>query len=162
MTEDPDPAETLEWIEAFESVLAFEGPDRASALLDELFRYARRSGTRVPFHATTPYLNTIPSDRQAVHPGDRAMEHSIRSAIRWNAIALILRANKESSELGGHIASFQSAATLYDVGFEHFWRSASTDRSGDLVYIQGHSSPGIYARAFVEGRLSDQQVLQFR
>ena len=103
-----------------------------------------------------------PVERQEPHPGNRAIEHRIRSAIRWNALAIVLKANKESSELGGHIASFQSAATLYDTGFMHFWRAASDDHGGDLVYVQGHSSPGIYARAFLEGRLTEEQLLNFR
>ena len=123
---------------------------------------ARRKGAPVPYSANTPYLNTIPPDQQARHPGDRAVEHRIRSLIRWNAAALVLRANKESSELGGHIASFQSAATLYDAGFMWFWHAASERHGGDLVYIQGHSSPGIYARAFLEGRLTEEQLLSFR
>src|SRR6188768_2826413 len=159
---DNDPLETQEWREALASVLEFEGPDRAHYLLDELFTEARRKGTPVPYSGTTPYLNTIPPDREAQHPGDRAIEHRIRSYIRWNALAIVLRANKESSELGGHIASFQSAATLYDTGFMHFWRAPSEGHGGDLIFIQGHCSPGIYARAFVEGRLSEEQLLRFR
>ena len=139
-----------------------EGQDRAAFLLDELLDRARRRGTPVPYSAATPYLNTIPPDREAQHPGDRAIEHRIRSYIRWNALAIVLRANKESSELGGHIASFQSAATLYDTGFMHFWRAPSEEHGGDLVFIQGHCSPGIYARAFVEGRLTEEQLLRFR
>ena len=114
---DNDPLETQEWREALASVLEFEGPDRAHFLLDELFTEARRKGTPVPYSGTTPYLNTIAPDREPRHPGNRAIEHKIRSLIRWNALAIVLRANKESSELGGHIASFQSAATLYDTGF---------------------------------------------
>jgi pyruvate dehydrogenase E1 component len=160
--EDLDPAETREWIEALDSVLAFEGADRAFDLLDEVVAEARRKGARVPYSATTPYLNTIPVDKEDAHPGDRALEHRIRSLIRWNALAIVLRNNKGSSELGGHIASFQSAATLYDVGFEHFFHAPTEDHGGDLLFVQGHSSPGIYARAFVEGRLSEEQLLKFR
>src|SRR3954471_17765666 len=159
---DNDPLETQEWREALASVLEFEGPDRAHFLLDELFTEARRKGTPVPYSGTTPYLNTIAPDREPRHPGNRAIEHKIRSLIRWNALAIVLRANKESSELGGHIASFQSAATLYDTGFQHFWNAPSEKHGGDLVYIQGHSSPGIYARAFLEGRLAEEQLLNFR
>src|ERR687884_594742 len=155
---DTDPLETQEWREALDSVLEFEGPERAQFLLDQVLAEARRKGAPVPVALNTPYLNTIPPTRQARHPGDRAVEHRIRSLIRWNAAALVLRANKESSELGGHIASFQSAATLYDVGFMHFWHAPSASHGGDLVYIQGHSSPGIYARSFVEGRLTEQQL----
>jgi pyruvate dehydrogenase E1 component len=159
---DRDPLETQEWRDALGSVLAFEGPDRAQFLLGELVNEARRQGAPAPYSATTPYLNTIPLDKEERHPGDRAIEHRIRSLIRWNAVATVLRANKTSSELGGHIASFQSAATLYDVGFMHFWHGATDKHGGDLVYFQGHSSPGFYARAFLEGRLTEEQLLNFR
>jgi pyruvate dehydrogenase E1 component len=162
MLQDLDPGETREWIEALESVLAFEGPDRAQHLLQEVVTEASREGVPVPYSANTPYVNTIPPDRQDRHPGDRAIEHRIRSLIRWNALAIVLRANKESSELGGHIASFQSAATLYDIGFGHFWHAPADGHGGDLVFVQGHSSPGIYARSFVEGRLTEDQLLGFR
>src|SRR3954464_8039718 len=159
---DSDPLETQEWRQALDSVLEFEGPDRAHFLLGELFSEARRKGSPAPYSANTPYLNTIPPDREARHPGDRAIEHRIRSLIRWNALAIVLRANKESSELGGHIASFQSSATLYDIGFGHFWRAPTAEHGGDLIYFQGHSAPGIYARAFLEGRLSEDQLLNYR
>lgn len=162
MLEDLDPAETREWLDALDSVLEFEGADRAYQLLDEVVTEARRKGAPVPYSATTPYVNTIPVDKEDPHPGDRAMEHRIRSLIRWNALALVLRANKESSELGGHIASFQSAATLYDVGFQHFFHAPTDTHGGDLLFIQGHSSPGIYARSFLEGRLTEEQMLGFR
>src|SRR6516164_10879137 len=163
MLEDLDPAETREWVEALDSVLAFEGADRAFYLLDEVVSEARRKGAPVPYSATTPYLNTIPPDREdRLSPRELAIDHRIRSMIRWNALAMVLRANAESSELGGHIASFQSAATLYDVGFQHFFRAASDHHGGDLLFIQGHSSPGIYARSFVEGRLSEEQLANFR
>src|ERR671933_563921 len=159
---DSDPLETQEWRDALDGVVEFEGPERAEFLLDQVLAEARRKGAPVPYSANTPYLNTIPPDQQAKHPGDRAIEHRIRSLIRWNAAAMVKRANKESSELGGHIASFQSAATLYDAGFMWFWHAPSERHGGDLVYIQGHSSPGIYARAFLEGRLSEEQLLSFR
>jgi pyruvate dehydrogenase E1 component len=160
MLEDLDPAETREWVEALDSVLAFEGADRAFYLLDEVTAEARRKGAPVPYSATTPYLNTIPPDKEPrLSPRELAVDHRIRSMIRWNALAMVLRANAESSELGGHIASFQSAATLYDVGFQHFFRGGS---AGDLLFIQGHSSPGIYARSFVEGRLTEEQLTRFR
>jgi pyruvate dehydrogenase E1 component len=162
LTGDADQGETQEWIDALDSVLAFEGAERAFHLLDEVISEARRKGARVPYSATTPYLNTIPVDKEAAHPGDRTIEHRIRSLIRWNAMAIVLRANKESSELGGHIASFQSAATLYDVGFQHFFHAPTDTHGGDLLFIQGHSSPGIYARSFLEGRLSEEQLLRFR
>ncbi len=159
---DVEPLETREWLDALTSVLEFEGPERTHFLLSELDAEARRKGAPVPYSANTPYLNTIPPDREARHPGDRPLEQRIRSLNRWNALAIVLRANKESSELGGHIASFQSAATLYDIGFNHFWRAPSAHHGGDLIYIQGHSSPGIYARAFLEGRLTEEQLLNFR
>jgi len=159
---DTDPVETTEWLDALDGVLQVDGPRRAHYLLERVLEGARRRGAPVPYSATTPYLNTIAPENQERHPGDRAIEHRIRSIIRWNALAIVLRANKQSSELGGHIASFQSAATLYDTGFTHFWRAPSPEHGGDLVYIQGHSSPGIYARAFVEGRLSEEQLLGFR
>jgi len=159
---DEDPVETQEWRDALGSVLAFEGPERVHFLLSEIVTEARRQGAPVPYSANTPYLNTIPPQQEERHLGDRATEHRIRSLIRWNAVATVLRANKVSSELGGHIASFQSAATLYDVGFQHFWHAPSADHGGDLVYIQGHSSPGIYARAFLEGRITEEQLVNFR
>jgi pyruvate dehydrogenase E1 component len=151
-----------EWADAIASVIAFEGTGQADEVLGAAVEVARRSGARLPFAATTAYINTIPPDQQPLHPGDRAIEHRIRSAIRWNALAIVLKANKTSSELGGHIASFQSAATLYDTGFMHFWHAATDKHGGDLVYVQGHSSPGIYARAYLEGRLSEKQLTNFR
>jgi pyruvate dehydrogenase E1 component len=162
MLVDPDPAETREWLEALDSVLEFEGTDRAEQLLDSLLTEGRRKHVPVPYSAATPYLNTIPPERELPYPGDQAVEHAIRAMNRWNALAIVLRANKESSELGGHIASFQSAATLYDVGYNHFWRGDTDGQLGDSVYFQGHSSPGFYARAFMEGRLTEQQLDKFR
>jgi pyruvate dehydrogenase E1 component len=162
MLVDPDPAETREWLEALDSVLEFEGTDRAEQLLESLLAEGRRRQVPVPYSAATPYLNTIPPERQLPYPGDQAVEHSIRAMNRWNALAIVLRANKESSELGGHIASYQSAATLYDVGYNHFWRGPTDGQLGDSIYFQGHSSPGFYARAFLEGRLSEAQLDRFR
>jgi pyruvate dehydrogenase E1 component len=162
MSQDLDPLETREWLDALDSVVTFDGADRATFLLDELLNDARRSGVPVPYSANTPYLNTIPPDREPQYPGDLETEYMIRSLIRWNAVATVLRANKESSELGGHIASYQSAATLYEIGFNHFWQAPSESHGGDLVYFQGHSSPGIYSRAFAEGRLSEDQLLNYR
>jgi len=163
MLEDLDPAETREWVEALDSVLAFEGADRTFFLLDEVIAEARRKGALVPYSATTPYLNTIaPDTEDRLDARELALDHRIRSLIRWNALAIVLRANKESSELGGHIASFQSAATLYDVGFQHFFHAPDDQHGGDLLFIQGHSSPGIYARSFVEGRLTEDQLKKFR
>ena len=159
---DLDPLETAEWRDALDSVLAFEGPERARFILSQLTEEAHHRGAPVPYSANTPYLNTIRPDQEARHPGDRAIEHRIRSLIRWNAVATVLRANKVSSELGGHIASFQSAATLYDVGMMHFWHAPTNTHGGDLIYYQGHSSPGFYARAFLEGRVDEDQMLNFR
>ena len=159
---DFDQLETAEWRDAFDSVVAFEGPERAHFILSQLTEEARRRGAPVPYSANTPYLNTIRPDQEARHPGDRAIEHRIRSLIRWNAVATVLRANKVSSELGGHIASFQSAATLYDVGMMHFWHAPTDTHGGDLIYYQGHSSPGFYARAFLEGRVDEDRMLNFR
>ena len=154
--------EVREWTDAIASVIAFEGAAAADTILTEVVETARRNGANVPFAGNTAYINTIPPDAEPAHPGNRAIEHRIRSAIRWNALAMVLKANKHSSELGGHIASFQSAATLYDTGFMHFWRAPDEMHGGDIVLIQGHSSPGIYARAFLEGRLSEDQLLHFR
>ena len=154
--------EIAEWLDALDSVEEFEGLGRVDTILDALVTSARRKGARLPFSAHTAYLNTIPPDSQPPHPGNLAIEARIRHLMRWNAAAIVLRANKESSELGGHIASFQAAATLYDTGFTHFWHAAGATHGGDLIYYQGHSSPGIYARAFLEGRLSESQLLNFR
>ena len=162
MTTDADAVETAEWIDSLRAVLHHQGPDRATFLLEKLNEEAQRAGVHADYALNTPYVNTIAPERQERASWDRDIEHRIRSIIRWNAVAIILRANKESSELGGHIASFQSAATLYDIGFGHFWHAPSDGHGGDLVYIQGHSAPGIYARAFVEGRLTEQQLLNFR
>ena len=159
---DIDPEETLEWLESLDSVLEREGPGRAHFLLDRLIDKTRRSGAYLPFKATTAYLNTIPLSQQRPIPGDQAIEHSLRSVIRWNAAAMVVHANRKSSELGGHIASFASAATLYDVGFMHFFKAPTEENMGDLVFFQGHSAPGIYARAFLEGRISEEQLMAFR
>ncbi|MGH7933337.1 MAG: pyruvate dehydrogenase (acetyl-transferring), homodimeric type [Candidatus Binataceae bacterium] len=160
--QDIDAEETGEWLDALEAVIDAEGVGRAHFLLENLITKARSRGAFLPYNANTPYLNTIPVELEPRSPGNREIERRIRSIIRWNAAAIILRANAETSELGGHIASFQSAATLYDVGFGHFWRAPSQRHGGDLIYIQGHSSPGFYARAFLEGRLTEEQLLRFR
>ena len=162
MHEDADATETGEWLDALRAVELHRGADRANALVNRLVDEARRSGLYLPRSLTTAYKNTIPPEREEKSPGDREIEHRIRSVIRWNAMAIILRNNKDSSELGGHIASFQSAATLYDIGFGHFWHAPTDTHGGDLLFIQGHSSPGIYARAFLEGRLSEEQLLRYR
>jgi pyruvate dehydrogenase E1 component len=159
---DVDTAETTEWIDALNAVWQHRGPERANFLVNTVVDEARRDGLFVPHALTTAYKNTIPPQMEEKSTGNRDIESRIRSLIRWNAVAIILRANKESSELGGHIASFQSSALLYDIGFGHFWHAATNDHGGDLLYIQGHVSPGIYARAYVEGRLTEQQLLNFR
>jgi pyruvate dehydrogenase E1 component len=159
---DVDPLETGEWLDALEAVQKVRGPARTNHIVSRLVDQARREGIYVPQSLTTGYANTIRPEQEEKSPGDRAIEHRLRSIIRWNAMAIILRANKESSELGGHIASFQSAATLYDIGFGHFWHAANESHGGDLIYFQGHSSPGIYARAFMEGRLTEEQLLSYR
>jgi pyruvate dehydrogenase E1 component len=158
---DIDPQETREWLEALDGVLAAEGPDRAHFLIEQLIDKARRSGAYLPFSANTAYINTIPVDKQVRIPGDQNIEHRIRSVTRWNAMAMVVRANKHTN-VGGHIASYASAATLYDVGFNHFWHGMSEQHGGDLVFVQGHSSPGVYARAFMLGRLSEEQLDNFR
>jgi pyruvate dehydrogenase E1 component len=159
---DHDPVETQEWVDSLNAVVAHQGVERARFLLTQLRDEASRIGARPAFTLTTPYANTIRPEEEEMSPGNRELEHKIRSAIRWNAVAIILRANKESSELGGHIASFQSSALLYDIGFGHFWHAPTDTHGGDLIYVQGHVSPGIYARAFVEGRLTEQQLLNYR
>ena len=159
---DIDPIETQEWLDALQSVLQREGPERAQFILGRLAAKAREVGAALPFNANTPYVNTIRPEDEERNPGTPALEWRIRTIIRWNAMAMVVRANKESSELGGHIASFASSATLYDVGFNHFWRAAGEKHGGDMVFIQGHSAPGMYARAFVEGRLSEEALDRFR
>ncbi|MFM1955226.1 MAG: pyruvate decarboxylase, component of the pyruvate dehydrogenase complex [Pseudomonadota bacterium] len=161
-TPDIDPQETQEWLEAIDAVLANEGTERAHYLLETLIDKARRSGAYLPYNATTAYVNTIPTHLQQRLPGNPDMERRIRALIRWNAIMTVLRANEKSPGVGGHIASFQSAATLYDVGFNHFFRAANDKFGGDLIFFQGHSSPGVYARAFLEGRLTEDQMDNFR
>jgi len=159
---DPDPAETREWLDAIESVLEHEGPERAHYLLGRVIDVARSVGADIPQRMTTAYVNTIPVDRQQRSPGDAGLEQRLRSYVRWNALAMVMHTNRESSELGGHIASYASAATLYEVGFNHFFHAPSAQHGGDLVYLQGHSSPGFYARAFLEGRISEDQLRKFR
>jgi pyruvate dehydrogenase E1 component len=159
---DIDPQETQEWLEALESILEREGVDRAHFILEHLVAKARQSGAYLPFSATTAYLNTIPPSREERSPGDPGIEWRIRSLVRWNAMAMVVKANRISTELGGHIASFASSATLYDVGFNHFFRAPTENHGGDMVFIQGHSAPGIYARAFLTGRITEEQMHKFR
>jgi pyruvate dehydrogenase E1 component len=159
---DSDPIETKEWLDALLSVLKEEGTERAEFLIQQLIDKARQRGLALQDAITTPYINTIPVSREPAFPGDKKIEKRIAAFIRWNAVMMVLRAGKVSSELGGHIATYASAATLYEVGFNHFFHAAAATHGGDLLYIQGHSSPGIYARAFLEGRLSENQLANFR
>jgi len=160
--QDIDPLETREWVDSLDAVLEIEGPERAHFILEQLVDKARRSGAYLPYRAQTAYINTIPPHLEEPIPGDQAIEQRLRAMVRWNAVAMVLRAGKKDLELGGHIASFASAATLYDVGFNHFWNAPSETHGGDLIYMQGHSSPGVYARAFLEGRLTESQLDNFR
>ena len=158
---DPDARETQEWLEALDAVIAQEGPDRAHYLIERLIDAAREDGIDLPYSATTAYLNTIPSDQQPKYPGDVAIEERIQAYLRWNAMAMVVRANKHTN-VGGHIASYASSASLYDVGFNWFWNAPNGDHGGDLIFFQGHSIPGIYARAFMLGRLTEEQLDHFR
>ena len=160
--DDIDPLETGEWLESIDSVLTQHGPERAHFLLNKMIDFARRSGAYLPYSPNTAYLNTISTARQPEYPGDRSIERRIEAYIRWNAVAMVLQANRESSEYGGHISSYASSATLYEVGFNHFWRAPDEKHGGDMIFIQGHSSPGIYARAYLEGRLSETHLSRFR
>ena len=159
---DINPEETNEWLEALENIIEEGGPKRAHYILEKLIDKARRKGTYLPFRATTAYLNSIDVEDEPKMPGDRDIERRIRSAIRWNATIMVLRASKKNLELGGHIASFQSSATLYDVGFNHFFRAPNEKDGGDLIFFQGHIAPGIYARSFLEGRITKEQMDNFR
>jgi len=159
---DPDSVETQEWLDALHAVIEQEGADRAHYLLERLVDEARRSGADIPLSASTAYINTIPQHLEQRSPGDAAIEERIRSYVRWNAMAMVVRTNRGEGDLGGHIASYASVGTLMEVGFSHFWRAAGPDHGGDLIYIQGHSSPGVYARAFLEGRISEEQLVNFR
>jgi len=160
--EDSDPAETREWLESIDSVLRVHGAERAQYLLDRVIDYTRRSGAYLPFKPNTAYVNTISAGQEAPYPGDRALERRIEAYLRWNAMAMVVQANRQSSEYGGHIATYASAATLYEVGFNHFWRAPSDSHPGDMVYVQGHSAPGIYARAYLEGPLGEDRLQYFR
>ena len=160
--DDLDPTETREWLEALDSICRSQGDDRASYILAQLNARATENGIDLPQSVTTHFCNTIPAVREKIMPGDLFMERRIRSLVRWNALAMVMRANAQSEGIGGNIASFSSAATLYDVGFNYFFRGSSDDVPGDLVFFQGHSSPGMYARSFLEGRLSVDQLDKFR
>ena len=159
---DPDPAETREWIESIDSVLRGSGRERAHFLLKRVHEHLQVDGIQLPYLVQSPYVNTIPVDLQPAYPGDLAIEKRIRRIIRWNAVAMVHRANKHFAGLGGHLSTYQSAAMLYEVGFHHFFRSPLHPEGGDQVFFQGHASPGIYARAFLEGRLTRDQLERFR
>jgi len=160
--DDIDPLETNEWLESIDSVLGQHGPERAHFLLNKMIDFARRSGAYLPYSPNTAYLNTIATGRQPEYPGDRSLERRIEAYIRWNAMAMVVQANRKSAEYGGHISSYASSATLYEVGFNHFWRAPTADHGGDMIFMQGHSSPGIYARAYLEGRLNEDDLNRFR
>ncbi len=159
---DADAEETRDWQESLDEVIARSGPRRAARLLSELHLRAHQQGVRLPFTANTPYINSIPAGEQPPYPGNRELERRIKSLVRWNAMAMVVRANREEEGIGGHISTYASAATLYEVGFNHFFRAPTDGHPGDLVYFQGHASPGIYARAFLEGRLSAERIGNFR
>ncbi|MCB1032624.1 MAG: pyruvate dehydrogenase (acetyl-transferring), homodimeric type, partial [Acidobacteria bacterium] len=159
---DIDPQETREWLESIESVLRADGAERVRFLLETLREYSSGVGATPAFEAATSYVNSIRSQDEPDLPGDPELEERILSFIRWNAMALVVRTNKEFEGLGGHIATFASSANLYEMGFNHFWRGRTEEHGGDLIYIQGHGSPGIYARAFLEGRLSEEDLHRFR
>ena len=159
---DHDPQETQEWLDALESVIEAGGDEKAHYIIEKLIDMARRTGINLPYSANTAYVNTIPVDQQERIPGDQAMEHKLRSYIRWNAMAMVVKANMKPGSVGGHIASFSSAATLYDVGFNHFFKGDDYGNGSDMVFFQGHSAPGIYARSFLEGRLTEEQLENFR
>src|SRR5690554_2385548 len=160
--QDLDPVETQEWLDALESVQAHEGEERVHYILSRLGELASREGIRLPHAITTPYHNSIPVTHEARMPGDLFMERRIRSLVRWNALAMVMRANISDPDLGGHISTFASSATLYDIGFNYFFQAPTEEHGGDLIYFQGHAAPGIYARAFLEGRLSEEQLDNFR
>jgi pyruvate dehydrogenase E1 component len=159
---DIDPQETREWLEALKSVLETDGAERAHFIIEELIDKVRRSGVHLPHSSNTAYVNTIPPHLEEKIPGNVSMEHRIRTFIRWNAAAMVVKANRKSTELGGHIASFASASTLYDTGFNYFFNAGTHEHAGDLVLFQGHSAPGMYARAYLEGRLTEEQLNNFR
>ncbi len=159
---DIDPQETREWLDSLRAILANDGEDRAHFIIEQLITDARLAGVNLPFRNTTAYVNTIPVDEEERLPGDPKMEHRVRSLERWNALATVIRANKKFPELGGHISTYASSATLMSIGFNHFFRPAKEGFAGDCVYFQGHAAPGIYARAFLEGRLSEDQLLHYR
>ena len=159
---DPDVVETQEWLDAMEAVIDNEGPERAHYLMERMVDLARRRGAHIPFSLNTAYVNTIPADQAEHCPGNLEIEERLRSYMRWNAMAMVVKANRFDGDLGGHLSSFASLANMLGIGFNHFWHAPTEEHGGDLLYIQGHSAPGIYARAFLEGRISEEQLLHFR
>ncbi|HIJ85790.1 MAG TPA: pyruvate dehydrogenase (acetyl-transferring), homodimeric type, partial [Magnetococcales bacterium] len=154
--------ENLEWRESLDHVFQHQGANRVVELLHTLQAHAKMLGVEIPFSANTPFVNTIPPEKQPPFPGNRALERRIKSLIRWNAMAMVVRANRDESGIGGHISTYASAATLYEVAFNHFFRGPNHPSGGDLVFFQGHATPGIYARAFLENRLNEQHLINFR
>ena len=159
---DIDPAETQEWMESLDAIVEQEGADRARYLIYKLLKRARQLNVGLPPLVQTRYINTISPEQEPYFPGDEAMELRIRRMIRWNALAMVLRANTRFEGIGGHLSTYASAASLYEVGFNHFFRGPDDASAGDQIYFQGHAAPGIYARAFLEGRLSEEQLDHFR
>ncbi|MEW6763330.1 MAG: pyruvate dehydrogenase (acetyl-transferring), homodimeric type, partial [Pseudomonadota bacterium] len=159
---DPDTLETQEWLDALEAVIEHEGTERAHYLMERMVDLARRRGAHIPFSSNTAYVNTIPAHLNVNCPGNLEYEERLRSWMRWNAMAMVVKANRADGDLGGHISSFASLANMLGIGFNHFWHAPTDDHGGDLLYIQGHSSPGIYARAYLEGRITEEQMLNFR
>src|SRR5216684_352300 len=153
--------ETREWLDSMEYVIRHQGVDRAGRLLQDLRAHVTRSGAKLPFTATTPYVNTIRADEQPPFPGSQEIERRVKSLIRWNALAMVVRANKVEEGIGGHISTFASAATLYEIGFNHFFHGKGEGTEGDVVYFQGHAAPGVYARAFLQGRIPQQRLENF-
>ena len=160
--DDIDQQETQEWLDAFESVMENDGVERAHYLFERMIDKARRLGAYLPYKANTAYVNTIPTYHELRRPGNPAIEHKVKALMRWNALAMVVKANRTSSELGGHIASFASVATMFDIGFNHFFHAPTKDHGGDLIFFQGHSAPGVYSRAFLEGRITEDQLNNFR
>ncbi|MGH9601282.1 MAG: pyruvate dehydrogenase (acetyl-transferring), homodimeric type, partial [Terriglobales bacterium] len=154
--------EIREWLDSLDYVLSNGNPQRASRLLQHLQAHTEQAGVKLPFSATTPYCNTIPVEQQPPYPGSQEIERRIKSLVRWNALAMVVRANRIEEGIGGHISTYASAATLYEVGFNHFFRGSTKEREGDIIYFQGHATPGIYARAFLEGRLPVEKLENFR
>jgi len=159
---DLDAIETAEWLEALDQILDGAGPERGRFLLERLAQHAKAQGVEVPTKINTPYYNTIPVEQEVPYPGDRALERRVKSLVRWNAMSMVTNQNRLDHGIGGHISTYASLATILEVGFNHFFHASYGDQPGDFIYFQGHAAPGVYARAFVEGRLSEQDLANFR